>query len=283
MRHGLTAEQAGQPLADIGDETITLGEFAERLADQSPYLRARFNTPERRREFLDNLIRFELLAQEAERQGIDELPSVRDTRNRAMIQQLMREEFGEIGPESVSEEDVRAYYESNRSDYNTPAQVRARAIAFSDVGAAQAAIERVRRAEQPADLFRQIASEQADEEAAARLGDLGFLGADGVRGGSAPNVPAPLAEAAFALDRIGDFSAPIPHAGLQYVVMLTGRRAAMQRTLEEASRTIRLRLAEKARDEAMEAFVARLRAAEDVEINAEALQQVRVDLPEATP
>jgi len=32
-RHGLTAEQASQVLAKIGDETITVGEFAERLAD----------------------------------------------------------------------------------------------------------------------------------------------------------------------------------------------------------------------------------------------------------
>ena len=57
---------------------------------------------------------------------------------------------------------------------------------------------------------------------------------------------------------------------------LTGRRAAMNRTLEEASRSIRQRLWSERRDEALTAFSARLREASDVEVNDEALQHVRI-------
>ena len=68
-QHGLTEAQAAEVLATVGETEITVGEMAARLSDQSPYLRARYDSPERRREFLDNMIRFELLAQEAERLG----------------------------------------------------------------------------------------------------------------------------------------------------------------------------------------------------------------------
>ena len=72
--HGLSAEQGEQVLAKVGDTTITVKEFADRLASQSPYLRARYNSAERRKEFLDNMVRFELLAIEARKRGLHEQP-----------------------------------------------------------------------------------------------------------------------------------------------------------------------------------------------------------------
>ncbi len=53
-QNGLTEAQASEVLAKVGDRTITVGELADQLASQSPYLRARFESPARRKEFLDN-------------------------------------------------------------------------------------------------------------------------------------------------------------------------------------------------------------------------------------
>ena len=39
-KHGLSEEQANEVLAKVGDRTITVGEVADRLASQSPYLQA---------------------------------------------------------------------------------------------------------------------------------------------------------------------------------------------------------------------------------------------------
>src|SRR4051812_531878 len=41
--HGLTEEEAAQTLAKIGDHTITVGEFAEEIANKGPFLRTRYN------------------------------------------------------------------------------------------------------------------------------------------------------------------------------------------------------------------------------------------------
>ena len=60
-----SAEELKTPLATIDDITITIGEFQERINRQSPYIRARYTSIEQKREFLDSLVRFEVLAKEA--------------------------------------------------------------------------------------------------------------------------------------------------------------------------------------------------------------------------
>src|SRR5262245_10892605 len=60
-----------EAVAKIDDVTITVGEFQSRLNQQSPYIRARYTSMERKKEFLDNLVRFEVLAKEAQSKGYD--------------------------------------------------------------------------------------------------------------------------------------------------------------------------------------------------------------------
>src|SRR5215207_9631644 len=87
-----SAEELKTPLAKIDDVTITLGEFQERVNRQSPYIRARYTSLEQKKEFLDSLIRFEVLAKEAFKRGLDRDPEVVRTMKQVMIQKLMREE-----------------------------------------------------------------------------------------------------------------------------------------------------------------------------------------------
>ena len=72
----LTEAQKGQIVARIGDRLITLQEFEKRLNQQSSFARARHNSPSRKQEFLDSMVRFELLAIEAKRKGYDQRPDV---------------------------------------------------------------------------------------------------------------------------------------------------------------------------------------------------------------
>ena len=125
-QHGLTEAQANEVLVTIGDRTITVGEFADRLASQSPYLQARFESPERRREFLDNLVRFELLVYEAKRHGYADQPDIQRARRTAMTQQLIKQEVDEkLKLADITDEEIQAIYDANPQEYERPAQVRA--------------------------------------------------------------------------------------------------------------------------------------------------------------
>lgn len=282
-RHGLTKAQAEEVLVKIGDTNITVGEFADRLADQSPYLRARYNSPERRREFLDNLVRFELLAAEARRRGYEKLPEVDRTRKQVMIQQMMKELFEDrIQLSDITDQEIRQYYESHRDEFHKPEQVRASHIQFRDQNKAQRVLREILAHENDVNFFRQMAEQHnEDPETRDRFGDLRFFSRPNQRQEGDPEVPAAVAEAAFAIEQIGGVHREVVRSDRGWhIVKLTGRRAALERTLEEARRPIQNRLWREKRESAVEQFVTNLRRQARVREHWDALRQVRIDIPE---
>src|SRR5438105_15516186 len=84
------SEKSGPVVAQVGDEKITAEEVRQRLNETSPFLRARYSTAERKKEFLENLVRNELLAQEAVRQSYYKTPAEREQIKRATIAELIK-------------------------------------------------------------------------------------------------------------------------------------------------------------------------------------------------
>lgn len=286
-RHGLSAEEAGQLLAKVGDTEITAGAFADRLAEQSPYLRARYNSPERRREFLENMIRMELLAQEAERRGLDEDPAIRRTIEQTMVQQMMKDLFeDQIRLADITDAQIREYYEAHPEEFHQPAQVRASHILFADRAAAEAVLRQLQESPEDQALFRSLSETHNTDPLTSgpRHGDLQFFSADGSRGRAAPrgnnvpNVPEAVAQAAFAITGIGGIHGEIveTEAGF-HIVKLTSRRSALSRSFDEARGPIQNRLWRERRQSAVDEFVAELRQNAEIEENTAALANVRIE------
>ena len=277
--NGLTPEQARQTLAKVGGTTITVGQVAEELASKGAFLRSRYNSPERRREFVDQMVRFELLAQEAERRGYDRLPEVQRSRKQMMIRRFLEQRFEQAGPEAIEVADVRAYYEANPREFHTPEQVRASHILIRDRATAQRVLREILAAPNDLGLYRRLAEEHNQDEATRdRFGDLGFFSRPTERvEGEAP-LPDALATAAFTIDRLGGVHREIVQSPAGFhIVKLTGRRAAMNRTFEQAERVIRNRLWRERREGAIEALIAELRAEADVQENLELLSEVHIE------
>jgi peptidyl-prolyl cis-trans isomerase C len=282
--HGLTEEEAAQTLAKIGDREITVGQFAEEIANKGPFLRARYNSPERRRELLDQLVRFELLAQEADAQGFDDLPDVQRTRKQLMIQHFLQEEYEErLTPADITDEEVRAFYEAHPTEFHQPEQVRASHILFTSEANATRVLRQILASPSDVRLFRSLAEElNTDEATRDRFGDLGFFSRPEEAGPNA-TVPPEVATAAFSLTTIGAVSRDVIHSARGYhIVKLTGRRAALDRSLEEASRPIRHRLLRERRESGIAELVTRLRSEADVEEHLDLLSQIHLDIPEGS-
>src|SRR5437764_8037445 len=109
--------KSGPVVAKVGDETITADELKHRLDETSPFLRARYNTLDRKKEFLENLIRNELLAQEALKQGLDKSPAVKEQMKRAMIQELIKHQLDEkLTGQDIAEGDLKKFYDAHLDD-----------------------------------------------------------------------------------------------------------------------------------------------------------------------
>ncbi len=270
-----SAEELKQPLAKIDNVTITLGDFQERINRQSPYIRARYTSLEQKKEFLDSLIRFEVLAKEAYKRGLDKDPEVVRTMKQVMIQKLMRDEFdAKVTAESVPEADMKTYYDANLAEYVKPAEVRVSAIILKNRAQSdRVALEARGEAGKTNKGFRDLVMKYtSDENSKLSGGDLRYFDA------TTKELPAPVVKGAFALINTGDVSTTIDAGnGTFYVLKQTGRRKSMTKSFEDAKPAIRNKLFRDSRMKAQKDFVDGLKASSKIEINDANLQRVRID------
>lgn len=262
-------------LATVDGVVITVGEFQERLNRQSPYIRARYTSIDQKKEFLDSLVRFEVLAAEAAKRGFDKDPEVIRTAKQVMIQKLLRDEFEtKVTPESITDAEVKAYYDAHGDEFMKPEEVRASAIVVkSRAQAERVAAEAAGEAGKTNKGFRDLVSAYTiNDEQKLRGGDLRYLST------ATKDVPKPVIEAAFALANTGDVSGVVDAGdGTFWVLKQTGRRKALTRSLDDAAQTIRNKLYRDKRLDTQKTFVEGLRNAAKVEIVEDNLAKVRVD------
>lgn len=272
---GQTSEELSTPLAKIDGVAITLGEFQERINRQSPYIRARYTSLEQKKEFLDSLVRFEVLAKEAYRRGLDKDPEVVRTMKQVMIQKLMRDQFdASVTADSVTDAEMKAYYDANLAEYVRPEEIRASAIVLKNKAQAdRVALEARGDAGKTNKGFRDLVMKYSTDEAGKLSGgDLRYFDR------SSQLVPAAVVRAAFTLSTTGDVSTAIDAGnGTWYVLKQTGRRVAMTRPLDDAKAQIRNKLFRDKRMAAQKAFVDGLRGKAKIEIDEATLARVRIE------
>jgi peptidyl-prolyl cis-trans isomerase C len=263
------------PIATIDDTVITVGEFQERINRQSPYIRARYTSLEQKREFLDNLIRFEVLAGEAFRRGLDKDPDVVRTMKQVMIQKLMKDEFeNRIKPEDITDADMKAFYDEHRTEYNKPEEVRVSAIVLKDQKTAKKVAGLAKSEKGSTNKgFRELVTQYStDDKTKIRGGDLRYFAEDSTEVDSA------VAKAAFALTKTGDVAGPINGKdGSFYVIKQTGRRKALEKKFDEVKRQIQNRLYRDRRTQAQKDFISGLKEKAKIKVDDKALGKVRVD------
>jgi peptidyl-prolyl cis-trans isomerase C len=269
-----SSEELALPVAEIDGVVITLGDFQDRINKQSPYIRARYTSLERKKEFLDNLIRFEVLATEAKKRGLDQDPEVVRTMKQVMIQKLMKVEFDtRVKPEDVTEDEMKKFYDEHSSEYNKPEEVRVSAVILKDKATADK-VAGLAKGQQGQDNkgFRDLVTQYStDDETKQRGGDLRYFDQ------STTEVPKEVVEASFKLEKTGDVAGPIAAGKVFYVIKQTGRRKALTKTYDEVKRQIQNRIYRDKRTKAMEDFVTGLRDKAKVVVHDDALAKVRVD------
>jgi peptidyl-prolyl cis-trans isomerase C len=263
----------GSVLAKIDDVSITVSDLEERLNSQTPYVRARYTGVEQKKEFLENLVKFEVLASEARRQGLDRDPEVVRAMKQVMIQKLLKQRFDRLKAEDITDDEVKAYFDSHPDEFNRPPEVRISMILVPDEETAKKVLTdpRCRGLENLG--FRDLVTQYSiDTDTKERGGDLRFFDERN------RELPAEIVSAAFKLASIGDVSEPVKTKHGQAILKLTGQRRALTRTLAEVSQQIRAKLFRERRQKLMDDYERSLRQKSKVEVNEAKLSEVRVDL-----
>jgi peptidyl-prolyl cis-trans isomerase C len=247
---GLSPELVGRVLAKVGTHEITLGEYAATLERMDPFERLRYQSPDRRKQLLDELVDLELLAEEAQRRGLDKQPETQERVRQMLRDELLAEVRASVpAPNDISEADARRYYDEHRDDFREPERRRLAHIALGSEAEAKSVLEKALTAT-PAEWGKLVEAKSKDAHSKPSsslppelAGDLGIVGPPGHLRGENPNVPEPLRAAAFEIEKLGGvLPRPVAAAGAFHVLRLTGKTDARDRTFVDAERSIRVAL-----------------------------------------
>ncbi len=282
----LTPELSAKVLARVGEKTITLGDFVAAMEHMDQFDRLRYQAPERRKELLEEMIRVELLAQEAERKGYDKDP-VTQAEIRAILRDamLVSARKGAPSPADIPESEVQAYFDSHKADYHDPERRRLSCIVLRDEASAKEVLPAATAATAgPAAWGELVKTKSIDAQARANVpvdlaGDFGIVSPPGDIRGENVRIPEEVRAAVFEIPKVGEVLPRAVKAGNKvYIVRLTQKLEAHDRTFAEAERVIRVKLAQDKVRDREQAALAELRKKHKVEIDQTALGTVRVDL-----
>ncbi len=282
----LSPEQAAKPLVRIGDKIITLGDYAAALEHMDQFDRLRYQSPERRKELLDEMITVELLAKEAVEKGYDKDP-LAEQELRAILRDAMLAEArkGAPTPGDITDSEARAYFEAHRADYRDPERRRISAVVLKDESKARAVLAEAKKNEKNAAKFGELVRARSiDAQARANVpidlaGDLGIVSPPDDPRGDNPRIPQEVRAAAFKVADVGElYDGVVSANGQWFVVRLAQKLAPHERTFEEAERSIRVKLAQDKLRAREDELLAELRKSVKIEIDEAALATVKVRL-----
>jgi peptidyl-prolyl cis-trans isomerase C len=291
------AKAEGPVVATVGPTTITAAEVQKKLGEQSPFLQARYRELSHRKEFVQNLVRFEVLAQEAYRKGLDKEPEVAATLKKVLVQELIRQAFDEKQA-TYTDDELRAYYDKHIDEFVKPERVRAQHIFVAAPAAEKAArgkaktllagllaqlkaneakapLTHPQHASYSTTLFADLAREHSkDTTTQPTGGDLRYLSKDDMGKQYSPE----FATAVFALANSGDLSGVIETPAGLHIARLTNRQLAVNRSFDDAQvrDTIKGRLFREQRTKSFDEYVDTLKKNAGVVINEEVLATVEV-------
>lgn len=211
-----TQAASAQVLAKVGNREITLESFKEKFAE----IKRQTINPPTPEAFLEDLIRFEMGVQEAEKRKIENDPLVKERLRQELYKALIEMEIGKaVEGIQISEAEMRDYYKKNpeyRSshiliEYKPDATVEQKALALKR---ANEIYEEVKKSKRP---FEELVKLYSDDTLSKNSGgDIGFQNRITV-------VPT-YYEAMVAL-KPNEISKPVPTLYGYHIIKVTGRRS----------------------------------------------------------
>ncbi len=276
-------EQSGDENLAVVDKTpVTVERFVREAGQRGGH----DLDSEARLELLESIVRDELAYHAAARRGFLDDPEVRQAIRR-MVGDMYRQKV--LAPRldaiSVSDGEIREYYEKHAQDMVRPSRVRGAVIRISvPEGASEARkaelLERARQAREQAlepapgtPGFGSVAVRYSDhQQTRYRGGDTGWL----VSGRRDRRWPQKIRDAIFAMEENGVPSEVIRTPGAAWIVMRTEAMESEQLPLAMVDERIRHRLIMEKRQAAIEAFYRELEQTIEVKVHPERLDNVEL-------
>jgi peptidyl-prolyl cis-trans isomerase C len=243
----------GPVVLKVNDKAFTTAdverEISQELRRAPREVQQILSSKEGQKQFLERLLRRELLLQEAEKQKIGERPEVAEQvaalRRELMIRAVLQEEIG--AKIKVEDKEVQDYFAAHPDEFSGD-QVRVRHILVGTEEEAKEVLAHLAKNEPFEDLARTLSKDSAS---AAKGGDLGYFGREQM-------VPE-FAKAAFAL-KPGEVSSVVKTPFGYHILQLVDRKKGQPLPYDQVKDQLRRRLLEERQNQRFQEWIKGLEA-----------------------
>jgi peptidyl-prolyl cis-trans isomerase C len=266
-------EKQASYLAKVGNSVITEADLEREIKNLPDFVQKMFEGPNGREKFLEELVKRELLYQEALKEGLDKDPAyqkkLEDFKKINLVGILLEKEIE--SKEKISDKEIRDYYEKHKEDFAPVSQVRLSHIVVNTEGEAQKVLERLKKGEDFAQLAKKIS---IDTVSAKKGGDLGFF--------SRGDIPSEFRVVAARL-KTGEISEPIKTKSGYEIVKVTDKKVGQVIEFDKIKNLISQNLLAEKQKVLFDSYIEGLKKKYKVEINKEAISKLSSGEMEETP
>jgi len=280
------SSEINQPavVAIIDNRSISTAEFMQYLAEKNNHRRM---TEDKLVIYLEEMIREEILYQQAKKLKLDKIPEIQQKFRQILSQRLIEDQVNrKVWEQKVDDNELRAAYKERIEQFNRPEQIRISilyAALAKDATKQQTeqarkkfttAFEELKKSKQERRVFGNLQRKYSDTHPNLASNNTAFFDAI-----SLPNLPDKIIKAAFEIERVGKSTDHIIEAddGL-YIIMLTGKRTAINRTLQSVQPQLERQIRKANLTSKRKKFIEDLHNKADVEINSAALSKLVQEL-----
>jgi EpsD family peptidyl-prolyl cis-trans isomerase len=250
---GSGGKDQGPVVLKVNDKAYTTADLERELGQESRRapreMQQYLASKEGQTQFLERLIRRELLLQEAEKQKMGERPEVAEQvaalRRDLMLRALLQEEIG--AKVKVEDKEVQEYFTAHPEEFSGD-QVRVRHILVRTEEEAKYVLDRVKK-----EPFEEVAKQVSlDTASASKGGDLDYLRRE--------QMFPDFAKAAFAL-KPGEVSGAVRTPFGYHIIKMVDRKKGQPPTFEQVKEQLRQRLTDERQNQRYQEWMKSLEAA----------------------
>jgi len=260
----------GPYLAIVGTTKITEADLDKEIKALPDFAQKLFEGPEGKEKFLNELVKKEILYQEATKKGLDKDPEylkkVEEFKKITLIGQLLEKEIE--SKSKVTDQDIKDYYEKHKAELASVNQIKASHILVKTEAEAKKIEDMLKKGANFAELAKKYS---IDKGSAQNGGDLGYFS-------SGQMVPE-FEQAATKL-KVGEISEPVKTKFGYHIIKVTEKKTGKPIEFDKVKGVLAQRLTTEKQREAFDSYIENLKKSYKVEINKEAVAKLGAEKKE---
>ena len=264
---GQGKDAGGKVVAQINGREIRDDEFKARFSRLSQSLKSKYSDDKGKREFLEEIIKRELLLQEAKKAGIEKdkvlLDRIEEMKERLILNEFLQREVE--GRLVTTDKELEDYYNLHREEFKSPDEAKISQIVVRSDQDAREVLKRLRKGSDFARIAREFSVDAATRNSGGEVGVL-------QRGKIHPELDSVI----FAMNE-GDISDPIKTESGYHIIKLQKKIPGLPLSFNDAKNILSQRYQIEKRSRVFEDLFARLKAKASITISEENLKGINVD------